>query len=171
MKIVQFAIGVVKTMCVICFLILTASLCLMILSRNLPFITFDVLWTDEIGRYIMVYLVFLGSGLAMIEGKHIQVDFLLNKMSPEVRKVVNLFNDVVTLIFCCIMVGSGYVLMRSTGTQVVSTLRKYFEMPMSIWNSAVMVGGLIMLLAVCVKIVKTLRSKDGEEQTLEYKGV
>lgn len=163
MKIVKFAIGIVKVMCVLCFLALTASLCLMIISRNVPFINFDVMWTDEIGRYLLVYLVFLGSGLAMIEGTHIRVDFLLDKMSPKMRKLVELFNDVVTIVFCAIMVGSGYVLVKSTGTQAVSTLRKYFDMPMAIWNSAIMVGGAIMLLAVCVKIIKAVCSKTKEE--------
>lgn len=160
MKIVKFAIGIVKVMCILCFLALTTSLCLMILSRNIPFITFDVMWTDEIGRYLLVYLVFLGGGLAMIDGKHIRVDFLLDRMSPQVRKLVELFNDVVTIIFCAIMVGSGYVLIKSTGTQAVSTLRKYFEMPMAIWNSAIMVGGGIMLIAVCSKVIKVLCDKN-----------
>lgn len=139
-------------MCVVCFFALTVTLLLMILSRNVPFINFDVMWTDEIGRYLLVYLVFLGSGLAMIDGKHIRVDFLLDKMSPKVRKTVELFNDLITIAFCAIMVGGGYILVKGTMTQAVATLRKYFYMPMAWWNSAVMVGGAIMLVAVCVNI-------------------
>ena len=70
MKLGKIAAGIIKMLCILCFLALTVSLLLMILSRNIPFINFDVMWTDEIGRYLLVYLVFLGSGLAMIEEKH-----------------------------------------------------------------------------------------------------
>jgi len=146
-------------MCVVCFFALTVTLLLMILSRNVPFINFDVMWTDEIGRYLLVYLVFLGSGLAMIDGKHIRVDFLLDKMSPKVRKTVELFNDLITIAFCAIMVGGGYILVKGTMTQAVATLRKYFYMPMAWWNSAVMVGGAIMLVAVCVNIYNLFHNK------------
>lgn len=159
MKLSKIVVGIIKAMCVVCFFALTVTLLLMILSRNVPFINFDVMWTDEIGRYLLVYLVFLGSGLAMIDGKHIRVDFLLDKMSPKVRKTVELFNDLITIAFCAIMVGGGYILVKGTMTQAVATLRKYFYMPMAWWNSAVMVGGAIMLVAVCVNIYNLFHNK------------
>ena len=160
MKLGKIAAGIIKMLCILCFLALTVSLLLMILSRNIPFINFDVMWTDEIGRYLLVYLVFLGSGLAMIEEKHIRVDFLLNKFSPRVRLTVELFNHLVTVAFCALMMGGGYILVKNTGTQAVATLRKYFMMPMAWWNSAIMVSGIIMLVAVCVHAYKLFMRKD-----------
>ncbi len=161
MKIQKIAVGLIRFCCVACFLALTLTMVLMIASRNVPFIQFDVMWTDEIGRYLMVYLVFLGSGLAMIEGKHMRVEFILDKLSPGARRVAELFNDVCTIIFCAIMTVGGLILVKSTGTQAVATLRKYFEMPMAWWNSAVMVGGFIMLAAACLIFVRRLRNQDG----------
>lgn len=165
MKLSKIVTAAIKTLCVICFLALTVSLLLMIISRNVPFINFDVMWTDEIGRYLLVYLVFLGSGLAMMEGKHIRVEFVLDKLSPGTRKIVELFNDLITLGFCAIMAGGGYVLVKSTGTQAVATLRKYFKMPMSWWNSAIMVGGVIMFLAVCIDIAKKVGNRKSGNST------
>ena len=107
MKLGKIAVGIIKILCIVCFLALTISLLLMILSRNVPFINFDVMWTDEIGRYLLVYLVFLGSGLAMIDGRHIRVDFILDKLSPKPRKLLEIFNDVVTIAFCAVLVGGG----------------------------------------------------------------
>ena len=51
--------AIIKTLCVVLFLALTCVLVLMISSRNFSFITLDVLWTDEISRYLFVYIVFL----------------------------------------------------------------------------------------------------------------
>ncbi len=161
MKLGKIAVGIIKILCIVCFLALTISLLLMILSRNVQFINFDVMWTDEIGRYLLVYLVFLGSGLAMIDGRHIRVDFILDKLSPKPRKLLEIFNDVVTIAFCAVMVGGGYVLVKSTVTQVVATLRKYFNMPMAFWNSAIMVGGAIMLIAVCIRLFRRFQNGDG----------
>lgn len=159
MKIGKIMTAIVKVLCIILFTALMLSLVLMIISRNVPFINFDVMWTDEVGRYMLVYLVFLGSGLAMIEGKHIRVDFILEQLSPRLRRWVELFNDLVTIAFLLVMVVSGFILVQKTGTQMVSTLRKYFDMPMAWWNSAVMVGGAIMAGAVCMKIWRLLKRK------------
>lgn len=161
MSLSKLLVGIVKALCIFCFLFLTVSLVLMIVSRNVSFINFDVMWTDEIGRYLLVYLVFLGCGLGMVEGKHIAVDYFLKKMPKRVQTYVELLNEIVTIIFCLVMIGGGYILVKSTRTQAVATLRKYFFMPMAWWNSAVMVGGFIMLIAVSVNIFKRFRKKDG----------
>jgi TRAP-type C4-dicarboxylate transport system permease small subunit len=113
---------------------------------------------------MLVYLVFLGSGLAMIEDKHIRVDFILNQFPPKIRKWVELFNNLVTIAFCLVMVYAGFVLVQKTGTQMVSTLRKYFNMPMAWWNSAIMVGGVIMAAAVCAKLWRKEGGVDGNEE-------
>ena len=163
MKMSKFLTAVIKGLCVILFAALMLSLVLMIISRNVPFINFDVMWTDEVGRYMLVYLVFLGGGLAMIEDKHIRVDFILNQFSPKVRKWVEVFNYLVTIAFCLVMVFTGFILVQKTGTQMVSTLRKYFNMPMAWWNSAIMVGGGIMAAAVCPKLWKLWKGKDSAD--------
>lgn len=163
MKMSKFITAIIKGLCVILFAALMFSLVLMIISRNVPFINFDVMWTDEVGRYMLVYLVFLGSGLAMIEDKHIRVDFILNQFPPKVQKWVELFNGFVTIAFCLVMVCAGLILVQKTGTQMVSTLRKYFNMPMAWWNSAVMVGGGIMAAAVCAKLWRRWIRKDGAD--------
>ena len=97
----------------------------------------------------------------MIDGRHIRVDFILDKLSPKPRKLLEIFNDVVTIAFCAVMVGGGYVLVKSTVTQVVATLRKYFNMPMAFWNSAIMVGGAIMLIAVSIRLFRRFQNGDG----------
>lgn len=160
MKLLHYLENIVKGVCLILFVLLTMTLVLMIVSRNLPFITLDVMWTDEISRYIFVYLVFMGSALAMLEGKHIRVDFILNKMPKTMRRIVELLNYTVTGIFCMVMIYGGYMLVKSTTTQAVSTLRKYFVMPMSWWNSSVMISGILMLAAVIISAVRLFRDND-----------
>ena len=159
--------AIIKTLCVVLFLALTCVLVLMISSRNFSFITLDVLWTDEISRYLFVYIVFLGSGLAMMKGKHIRVEFVLDKLPPKVRKYVELFNEVLTAAFCVVMISGGYTLVKNSSKQAVSTLRKYFVMPMSWWNYAILVSGIVMLLAVIVKIYKMVKDKDLVQETEE----
>lgn len=171
MALTKFLVGIVKVICVMCFLLLTISLILMILSRGVSFIKFDVMWTDEISRYLLVYLVLLGSGLGMIEGKHISVDYFLMKMPPKIRFIVQQINNIFTIIFCIIMIGGGAVLVMSTRTQAVATLRKYFFMPMAWWNSAIMIGGAIMLISVVASIYKAFQKKDIQETNNQEAGI
>lgn len=165
MKPSNIAIGILKVICIIFFTLLTAILLIMILSRNVSFITFDVLWTDEISRYIFVYTVFLGSGLAMIERKHIRVTFLLDKMNPSMRKIFDCINEIVTMLYCIVMIVGGYKLIMGTRKQAVSTLRKYFVMPMAWWNSAILVSSIIMFIAAGFYLYKRLKDNDKTEGT------
>ena len=165
MKIKKIAVAVIEICCIVCFIALVLTMVLMIAVRNIPFLSIDVMWTDEIGRYLMVYLVFLGSGYAMINGKHMRVDFILDRLKEETRRKIEIVNEILTILFCLIMVGGGFILVQSTGTQAVATLRKYFNMPMAWWNSAVMVGGIIMLAGALGNLILRIRKTHGSEKT------
>jgi TRAP-type C4-dicarboxylate transport system permease small subunit len=47
-------------------------------------------WTEEIGRYLMVWICFLGSAMALKYGEHISVSFLQERFPPGIRQAVGL---------------------------------------------------------------------------------
>jgi TRAP-type C4-dicarboxylate transport system permease small subunit len=57
-------------------------------------------WIDEATRYLMVWMVFLGLGLALARGKHIAMDSYQQRMSEGTRLIVRRAIDAVGLVFC-----------------------------------------------------------------------
>ncbi len=56
-------------------------------------------WVDEATRYLMVWMVFLGLGLALAQGKHIAMGSYLERMGDRPRRLIRRLIDVVGLCF------------------------------------------------------------------------
>lgn len=62
--------------------------------------------TEELSRYLFVWLTFLGAILAFNENQHVRVTMLIDKLSPFKRKVLSLLTDGLML-YCCYLILSG----------------------------------------------------------------
>lgn len=57
-------------------------------------------WVDEATRYLMVWMVFLGLGLALARGKHVAMTSFLMHLPERARRLVRRVIDTVGLVFC-----------------------------------------------------------------------
>lgn len=62
--------------------------------------------TEELARYLFVWLTFLGAISAFIKNTHVRVDTFLRRMSPGVRRIVQIASDLAMLV-CCGMILAG----------------------------------------------------------------
>jgi TRAP-type C4-dicarboxylate transport system permease small subunit len=60
-------------------------------------------WIDEGARYMMVWVVFLGAGLALEVGRHVLIDLMWARWSERARRIVFAAIDVTGLAFCAFM--------------------------------------------------------------------
>lgn len=54
-------------------------------------------WAEEVGRYLFVWIVFLGAAVAAARDTHIKVDSLTEMMQPDWRRAVDIFRRLVEL--------------------------------------------------------------------------
>lgn len=62
--------------------------------------------TEEVSRYLFVWLSFLGAILAFSENQHVRVTVLVEKLSPLKQHLLRLVTDALML-FCCYLVFDG----------------------------------------------------------------
>lgn len=62
--------------------------------------------TEEVSRYMFVWLAFLGAVLAFGENQHVSVTVLVSKLSPAARRILSLFTDT-AMLFCCGLILKG----------------------------------------------------------------
>ena len=74
-----------------------------VLLRPLP-------WSEELARYLMVWLVCLGSSEAYAEGSHVGVGLVVDAMPPGMRKIMILFVHVAVSVLMGIIVYQGFKL-------------------------------------------------------------
>ena len=76
-------------------LIFTVSL--QILARYIR-IPFNTLWTSEIAQYLFVWTSVLGSGLCLMENRHVRVGFIVDTLPFKLQKIIEVFSNLVILV-------------------------------------------------------------------------
>lgn len=69
--------------------------------------------TEEIGRYLFVWLTFLGGISAFIRHRHVQVDTFLRLMPVRLQWAVGVLSNLAMLVCCVLILIGGWQLTKS----------------------------------------------------------
>ncbi|MFB3819511.1 MAG: TRAP transporter small permease [Candidatus Methylomirabilales bacterium] len=56
-------------------------------------------WSEELARYLFIYLVFLGAAVALRRDGHIRVSFLVDRLPAGLQRATAVLVDLVVLVF------------------------------------------------------------------------
>ena len=86
-------------------------------------------WTEEIARYLLVGVVFIGATIGVAKNNHIQVDFFYRHMPPTMGRWMSRAVDVVRTAFFAAAVVMTIQMMLKIGNQTRMTI---VDLPMNI---------------------------------------
>lgn len=115
---------------------------------------FSIPWTEEMSRYLFVYLTFIGSALLIKEKGHIVVDVLMERVPRRPRFVVYVLVELIMLAFLYIFI-SGMQQLTLASTEAVAASMQWFRL--YYLYAGVWVGGLLMFLYTTIEIVKGIQ--------------
>jgi len=82
---------------VVMMIVMTLTIIVQVFLRYV--FSFSLSWSEEVARYLMIWVAFLGGSLALKKGLHIGVEFLLTRLSLGARRRVSLFSKITILLF------------------------------------------------------------------------
>jgi TRAP-type transport system small permease protein len=97
-------------------------------------------WTEEIARYLLVAVTFLGGAMAVRRGTHIQVDFVYRFLPRAAGRVLSLFVDVVRAAFFGYATWLTWLLLDKIGSQRMAIV----ELPIGLVFGAMLLGFALM---------------------------
>ncbi|WP_029526821.1 TRAP transporter small permease [Polaromonas glacialis] len=100
-------------------------------------------WTEEIARYQLIAVVFIGAAIGVVKNNHIQVDFFYRHMNAGVGRLMSGFVDAVRIAFFAAAVGLTVQMMLKIGNQTRMTV---VDLPMNIVYGLCLLGFAVMLL-------------------------
>ena len=103
-------------------------------------------WSEELARYLLVWVTMLGSVAGISRGEHITVTVLTDRLSGRGRRIVMAARDALLVATCGVLVWYGVAYAQLNGAQESAAI----EMPMTIPYLAVPVGGALIVLIVIV---------------------
>lgn len=142
----------------ICGLLMAAMLVLIFSQVMARYVfQYSLTWSEEIGRYIFVWITFLGAAVAYRSGSHVALDLLCNVLSGVPRKILVLVNDILVVALASAVTYSGYKLFLLGMRQKSPALK----IPMQWVYIIIPISGLILLF-FALRVI-WLRNKKTEE--------
>lgn len=117
-----------------------------VLSAPLP-------WPEELSLFMMGPLTFIGAYLAIIHEEHLNISFLLDISSPQVKAVMKTVGKLIIAAFLAITVFYGYDFIQKAGLLKTAVMK----IPMWVTYGTIWLCCLLMLLETLLQLVLILR--------------
>ncbi len=157
-KIIKFINSSLKYLLFLLMIVLIVSVFSQVLFRfvlNQP-----LAWTEELARYILVWLTFLGAAYAMSLKAHIGVEFFVQKLPNNILKLSLIVSTLASIAFFLILVEQGY----SMVTRSMSQLSPVLKIPMGAVYAVIPLSGLILIINIVNDTLKTLSDMGGVDK-------
>jgi len=114
-------------------------------------------WTEELSRITLVWLVFWGSAIATRRKKHLSISFFIDLLPKKIRIYIEVFNQLLLIIFLGILSYTGYRVILITKDIVtpalgISYLWFYLIVPIS---------GMLMFLQISFMLLENFNKLKG----------
>lgn len=144
-KIVKIA---ASTLAGIMFLLIVMQ----VFTRHCPWVPTPT-WTEELARYVMIYMAFLGASHGIKKWDNVRVDMILNRMPPKARKITDVIIKVLVLAFMIIVTVMS---VRNFGTVGWRQKSPSLRMEMIYFQSAIIIGCFLCCIQCIGVILKDL---------------
>jgi len=140
-------------------LILLPGMTLVVLAATLARYTewFAMFWGEELARYMMVYLGYLGIALAMKRRVHIGVTALTDKIQSRLgKRILLIFQTLILLLFCGVI--SRFLFSIIARQHSIGQVSPALEIPIWIPYAAVPLGMILLAARTCEVFVAQWRN-------------
>lgn len=135
-------------------LIMVVSIFLQIVSRVL--ISSSFTWTEELSRFLMIWVIFLGAGFSFQSGAHVGVEFFVERLPKKFQKATSVLILIISIIFLLVMLIKGIELCERTMNQTSTAL----NIPMGIVYLVFPISAVLMIVNIIDVFVKRFRSNE-----------
>lgn len=116
-------------------------------------------WSEELARFLIVWITMLGSAVLIKKEGHISVDFLVDRLPSGVNRLLSFVRDALTIFLCGSLGYYGSQLAILAGRSVSTGL----EIKMTYPYLAIPCGSLLMGLVLLLSKFESFSSKEGNQ--------
>lgn len=161
-KLSEVVDSVVKELLIFMMICVVLCVLLQVAGRYLPFIK-PLPWTEEIARWLLVWLTFLGASHIAKSSSYTRIDIFTSKMSPKVQKVISVISKLCMLGFVGVFAAKSLIVFTTVS---VHEKGPSSQLPMLLMRSAVFVGMIITFLQMLSAGGIFLTDPEEESETL-----
>jgi len=120
-------------------------------------------WSEELARYLFLWLAALASAYAFKTRSHFALRFLVNRFGKRIQNAMGSLVTLVIVLFLAIFIWKAVVFTASMANQVSPST----QMSMALPYSSAVVGGVLMLYYVLRNWWFDIHKKEGQSTNLQ----
>lgn len=147
-----------EVICVFLILFATSLLFVNVILRNLGM---GISWSEELVRYIFIWITFIGSAICVRFGSHVSIDIINSFLSEKAKTKIVFIASAITLAFLLLMLVKGIeaVFFNYVNGQISPTL----SLPFYFIYAVIPLGFFLMIVHYIEFLVIINRKKKQEE--------
>jgi TRAP-type C4-dicarboxylate transport system permease small subunit len=118
---------------------------------------YSIVWSEELARYLFVWLIYLGASLGIKNDSHLKVDVVYMIVPKKLHKYIQLFSNIIFLGFTLVIFRQGIPLVYDM-LFVRNQLTPALQIPMGAIYTIIPFAALLMSLRLLQRIVKISRN-------------
>jgi TRAP-type C4-dicarboxylate transport system permease small subunit len=126
---------------------MTFVICAQIVTRYV--FSYPLSWSEELARYLMIWLTFLGAAVAVGKKSHVIIDFVIRFLPEKYRIYNDVLVNLVIAIYLVMLIYSGWQIMPI----VVNNITPALQISYAYVYAAIPVSGLITILYLVNNII------------------
>lgn len=112
-------------------------------------------WVDELSRFVFIWMIMIGAGLAMAKAAHFSIDFIREGMPKLARTLAHIVAQGSIMLFSLVVIIQGLRLMRTGARQITAAL----QVPISVAYAAIPFGCALILYHALMAVPARLKSE------------
>lgn len=117
------------------------------------YLHFSLAWSEEVSRYLLIWITFLGAVLAYVDDEHLGLDIMVTKLPSGLRKGLAVVTDVMVLYAIWLITEGGYSMMVDSWDWESTTI----PIPLGWAYTIIPLCGGIMFLQTLLKMWRHVR--------------
>ncbi|MBM6618127.1 TRAP transporter small permease [Bacillus suaedaesalsae] len=118
-----------------------------------------LVWSEEVIKYLMIWIVLLGTAIALRKGLLISVEIVLHIVPKIIQKVMQAIITILNMVFLVLLVQYGFKILETIQGQTTGAL----ELPVSWTYAAVPIASILALINCIAVFIEIFTSKDNPE--------
>lgn len=111
-------------------------------------------WSEELARYLFVYVTYIGAISAMRANGHLGVDTLISRVKPKVQMVMYLVSQTMIAVLMCILISGAYkMVLQNTESRTAA-----LGIPYSVLYFAGIITGISIAILAIANIVHAVKN-------------
>lgn len=113
-------------------------------------------WSEELARYLFIWIIFIGASVAVREKAHFGIDFFVELFPNNLQKIMEYVSYLSMIIFAGVMIIYGIEMVKWTHMQISPSLHIHMSLP----NLAIPVSGML----ICINVIFNMFTKKGYKE-------